>query len=250
MDKIQFLEKLSELIQMAKSQECQITIDEVKTFFEKEALTEEQMELVFDYLLSQKVVVKGYLKMSEEVEEEKVTLTADEEAYLKEYMEDLNAFKPEGDGERQELFELLAKGDSNARDRLIEIYLKEVVEIAKEMYQETIFLGDLVQEGTVALIIGLEMIQSSVNAHETLVEQIKAGIQALIEEQAELSSRDKKMIEKVSMLDESITNLTEELGRKVSIDELAVYMGMDEEEILDILKLTGEETEDEEEEEA
>ena len=57
------------------------------------------------------------------------------------------------------------------------------------------------------------------------------------------------MIEKVSALDESIKSLTEELGRKVSIDELAVYMGLDEEEILDILKLTGEETEEDEEEE-
>ena len=44
-------------------------------------------------------------------------------------------------------------------------------------------------------------------------------------------NHDKKMIEKVTMLDESIKTLTEELGRKVTIDELAVYMGMTEEEI-------------------
>ena len=44
------------------------------------------------------------------------------------------------------------------------------------------------------------------------------------------------------MLDESIKTLTEELGRKVTIDELAVYMGMTEDEIDDILKLTGEDS--------
>ncbi len=248
MDRAEFLKKLGDLVEKAKKQESQITIEEVKVFFEKEELTEEQMDLVFDYLLSQKIVVKGYLKINEDVEE-KISLTADEEAYLEEYLEDLNAFKPEIDGERQALFAELANGNHNVRDRLIEIYLKEIVDIAKEMYHEAIFIGDMIQEGTVALIMGLELIQSAEGAHESMVEQIKAGMQALIEEQTELSNRDKKMVEKVNLLDESITNLTEELGRKVSIDELAVYMGMDEEEILDILKLTGEETEENEEEE-
>ncbi len=249
MDRAEFLKKLSDLVVKAKAQDSKITSDEVKTFFEQEELTEEQMELVFDYLLSQKVVVQGYLKINEEAEE-KLTLTADEEAYLNEYLEDLRAFKPEGEGERQALLTELVNGNHNVRDRLIEIYLKEVVDVVKEMYHEAIFIGDLIQEGTVALIMGLEVVQSVEDAHSSLINQIKSGMQALIEETTELSNRDKKMVEKVSLLDESITNLTEELGRKVSIDELAVYMGMDEEEILDILKLTGEETEDEEEEEA
>jgi DNA-directed RNA polymerase sigma subunit (sigma70/sigma32) len=54
------------------------------------------------------------------------------------------------------------------------------------------------------------------------------------------------MVEKVTMLDEGIKALTEELGRKVTIDELALHMGMTEEEIEDVLRLMGEDTEDEE----
>ena len=56
------------------------------------------------------------------------------------------------------------------------------------------------------------------------------------------------MIEKVQMLDEAIKALTEELGRKISIDELAIHLGMEIEEIEDILKLTGDEPEEETEE--
>ena len=250
MNKAEFLEKLSGLVQMAKAQESQITIDEVKAYFDGMDLTEDQMELVFDYLLAQKVVVKGYLKLNEEVEEEeKIVFTAEEEAYLKEYEEDLKAFRPESEGERETLFAKVIAGDDNARNRLIEIYLKDVIEVAKEMYHQDVFLGDLVQEGNVGLILGLDMLQDVNGAHEQLVAQMKECMQALIEEQTELKSQDNKMIEKVSALDESIKSLTEELGRKVSIDELAVYMGLDEEEILDILKLTGEETEEDEEEE-
>ena len=242
----EFLKKLNGLVAVAKGQGDQITIDEVRTYFTDAALTEEQLELVFDYLLAQKVVVKGYIKMTEAVEE-KITYTEEEEAYLKEYLNDLEAFKEEKAGEKESLFAKLIGGDASAKNRLTELYLKEVVEIAKEMYHPEIFLGDIIQEGNVGLILGLDMLADVATAHETIVNQVKQCIQMLIEEHAEVKSRDNKMVEKVTMLDESIKTLTEELGRKVTIDELAVYMGMTEEEIDDILRLMGEESEEGEE---
>ena len=244
----EFLKKLNGLVAMAKGQGDQITIDEVKAYFADAALTEEQLELVFDYLLAQKVVVKGYIKMTEAAEE-KLTYTEEEEAYLKEYLNDLGAFQEEKSGEKESLFAKLIGGDASAKNRLTELYLKEVVEIAKEMYHPEIFLGDIIQEGNMGLILGLDMLVDVATAHETIVNQVKQCIQMLIEEHTEVKSRDNKMVEKVTMLDESIKALTEELGRKVTIDELAVYMGMTEEEIDDILRLMGEESEEEEEQE-
>lgn len=242
----EFLKRLNGLVAMAKGQGDQITIDEVKAYFADAALTEEQLELVFDYLLAQKVVVKGYIKMTEAAEE-KITYTEEEEAYLKEYLNDLEAFKEEKAGEKESLFAKLIGGDASAKNRLTELYLKEVVEIAKEMYHPEIFLGDIIQEGNVGLILGMDMLADVATSHETIVNQVKQCIQMLIEEHAEVKSRDNKMVEKVTMLDKSIKTLTEELGRKVTIDELAVYMGMTEEEIDDILRLMGEDSEDEEE---
>ena len=244
----EFLKKLNGLVAVAKGQGEQITIDEVRAYFADAALTEEQLELVFDYLLAQKVVVKGYIKMTEAAEE-RVTYTEEEEAYLREYLNDLEAFQEEKAGEKESLFAKLIGGDASAKNRLTELYLKEVVEIAKEMYHPEIFFGDIIQEGNVGLILGMDMLADVATAHETIVNQVKQCIQMLIEEHAEVKSRDNKMVEKVTMLDESIKALTEELGRKVTIDELAVYMGMTEEEIDDILRLMGEESEDEEENE-
>ena len=247
-ERAEFLKKLNGLVAVAKSQGDQITIDEVKTYFADTGLNEEQLEMVFDYLLAQKVVVKGYIKMAESVEE-KYTYTEEEEAYLKEYQNDLKAFQEERQGEREMLFQRLLEGDATAKNRLTEIYLQEVVEIAKEMYHPEIFLGDLIQEGNVGLILGLDMLVDIDTAHNTIMNQVKQCIQMLIEEHTEVKSRDNKMVEKVTMLDESIKALTEELGRKVTIDELAVYMGMTEEEIDDILRLMGEDSEETEEEE-
>ena len=241
--KAEFIKKLNDLVSVVHEKGNQITVDEVKTYFSGMDLNEEQIELVFDYLLAQKVVVKGYIKMDMPASEEtQVVLTEDEEAYLKEYQEDLKAFKAVTEQERELLFEKMIKGDSHAKNRIVEIYLPNVIEIAKEMYHPDIFLGDLIQEGNVGLILGAELVTDAETSHQTITEQIRQSIQMLIEEHTELSSRDKKMVEKVAMLDESIKTLTEELGRKVTIDELAVYMGMTEDEIEDILKLTGEDS--------
>jgi len=243
--KAEFLKKLNDLVTVVREKGNQITVSEVKTYFSGMDLNEEQIELVFDYLLTQKVVVKGYIKMDMPVSEEtQLVLTEDEEAYLKEYQEDLKAFKPVTEQEREALFEKLINGDPNAKNRIVEIYLQEVIEIAKEMYHPEIFLGDLIQEGNIGLILGAELVMDIATAHQTITEQIRQSMQMFIEEHTELSNRDKKMVEKVSMLDEAITTLTEELGRKVTIDELAIYMGLTEDEIEDILKLTGEESEE------
>ena len=248
-DKAEFLKKLNDLVTVVHDKGNQITVNEVRTYFSGMNLNEDQIELVFDYLLAQKVVVKGYIKMDmPTTEETQLVLTEDEEAYLKEYQEDLKAFKPVTEQEREELFAKMIKGDSHAKNRIVENYLQDVIGIAKEMYQPEIFLGDLIQEGNVGLILGAEMVTDAETAHQIITEQIRQSIQILIEEHAELSSRDKKMVEKVTMLDESIKTLTEELGRKVTIDELAVYMGMTEDEIEDILKLTGEDSDSDSEE--
>lgn len=250
-NEIKFLEKLNGLKQTAQQQGSQITIEEVKAYFSEELLTEEQMELVFDYLLSQKIVVKGYIKMANKCEEESgVNYTEEEKQYLEEYLQELSGIKEIDDSEKNSLLEQALKGEEFAKARLIEAYLKQVVEIAKEMYHPEIFLGDLVQEGNLGVVLGVEMLSNQnldVDIKKAEVEifaQIRQSMQLLIEEQTEVSKRDKKMVEKVNQLDEAIKNLTEELGRKVTIDELAIYMGMEIEEIEDILKLAGEEEEE------
>lgn len=238
-----FLLKLKDLVEIAKNNGNKITIDEVKDYFSNEVLqdtlTDEQMELVFDYLLAQRVAVQGYVKVDVS---EQMELTGEEKAYLKEYLEELQGLKHVLTEPKEALIERAVDGDEKAKSQLIERYLPEVVEIAKAMNQPDVFLGDLIQEGNLGVVLGVELIKDVDNAHEVIIDQIKQSMQLLLEESSELSSCDKKMVEKVSTLDEAIKNLTEELGRKVTIDELAIYMGMEIDEIEDILKLTGEES--------
>ena len=53
----------------------------------------------------------------------------------------------------------------------------------------------------------------------SIMEEVRAGMLALIEAQTEVKRQDKRMVEQVSELDEAIRSMTEELGRKVAVDD-------------------------------
>ena len=124
-------------------------------------------------------------------------------------------------------------------------YLPKVVEEAVRLHHPEVFIGDMIQEGNIALMVALKEIPKEKDEEEIL-EQVRAGMMASLESQTEVKRRDHKMVEKVTELDEAIKSMKEEYGRKVSVDEVAERLGISEDEIEDILKLAGEEVKDEE----
>ena len=74
-DRAQFQKKLGELLAAAAGQGNKITQQEVEDFFQEDQLNEEQMNLVSEFLMSQKVEVSGYTGSSRNSEEEKDTLS-------------------------------------------------------------------------------------------------------------------------------------------------------------------------------
>lgn len=246
-----FIEKLSLIKEKALSQNSRISQEEVKQFFEEEILSEEQMLLVYDYLLSQRITVTGYMKsgeiLSQKEESKPCNYSSEEEEYLKEYREDLAALRAEKPGERQKLLTLAAAGDTDSKARLTELYLPVVLEIALQMRCPEVFLGDLVQEGNVSLMLALDFLkgegvleQPEAEVDIRLRKEIRQGIQVLIEEQTEQKRCDKKMEQQVNDLDAALHRLADEKGRAVTMEELAEYMEISEEGILDIMKLAGE----------
>ena len=61
---------------------------------------------------------------------------------------------------------------------------------------------------------------------EALLSMAKESMQALLESQEETKKQDNRMVEKVNDLDEQIKKLSDELGRKVSVDELEEFAGI------------------------
>ena len=223
-ERLQFREKLAGILALCEEKNHVIDKEEVEAYFEGENLSSQQMELVFDYLLSSKVVVNGYVKaggtvIPAESEEKEQRFSSEEEQYLRIYEQDL---------------------EQMAQDDPLRELLPEIVAMAKAMYTPEIFIGDMIQEGNMGLMLAMEQHGKE---KEVLLTMAKESMQALIASQKETALRDKRMVDKVSNLDEQIKKMTEELGRKVSVDELAEFLEITEEELIDVLRLAGEEVE-------
>lgn len=226
--KLQFREKLNGILALGKEKQYVLTMEDVEKYFEEDVLSEEQVELVCDYLLSQKIAVTGYVKKGGTVvEKEERTFSEADERYLDTYMEEMASLIP-----------------INEREEKLKEYYQTIVEIAKELYTPTFFIGDLIQEGNVGLVLALEKEETT---EKEIIEEIRQMMQLFVEEQEKMMHQDNKMVEKVVFLDESLKNLTEDLERKPTLEELADYMEMTEEEVDDILRLTGEDDDEEEE---
>ena len=130
---------------------------------------------------------------------------------------------------------------------LIEEFMPEAVRIALEMSDGSVSIEDLTQEAYVGLLMGLNMVAESEDTFDalpltqTVEEAIRAQIAFAIEEQRELDKKDKQLIAQVELLSKSIDAMTEELGTKPTVDEIANYMGVQQKTVLEILKLSGEE---------
>ena len=242
-DRLEFRGKLQGILELAESQEKKITLEEVETYFEEEQLSQEQIDLVCDYLLSQKVAVSGYEKRGgilsgskqvEPQEEQCPILTEEEQRYVESYLEEIRGMKAESEEEARLLY-----------------YFPKVAELAVKITEPQVFIGDVIQEGNVSLMLALKESSGRKNREieeQEVMDQVRAGMLALVEEQTEVKRQDKKMVEQVSELDETIQSMSEEMGRKVAVDEVAEKLGISEAQIADILKLAGEEidsTEDE-----
>ena len=84
--------------------------------------------------------------------EEKQEMTLEDQTCLEEYEAYLKALPEEREGERERLLLEFARGDMAVRERLSQLYLPYMIETARELYREGFFIGDLIQEGNMALL--------------------------------------------------------------------------------------------------
>ena len=235
-DKMSFQQKLADIMKLAQENGMRMTAEETEQFFEDDGLTKEQMDLVFDYLLSQKVAVQGYVRKPGTVQESgdgeempgSDALSAEEKEYLEDYL--------------RQIGELQATSEEEAR---LALYHRLVYEEAVKLHREEVFIGDMIQEGNAALVEAMDLHPAGEGEQELVMADVRAAMRALLASQTEMKRRDRKMVNQVTRLDETIKQMTDELGRKVDVQEVAERLELTEEQVRDILKLTGEEPEDE-----
>lgn len=245
----EFQDKLKEIQTLAMQNGKQVQAELVEKFFGEDGMDREKLQKVYDFLEIQGIAVHGYEKEKRQAgnqgeihrEEDtqtavqQIPLTQEEEEYLEEYLE---TFGDTEGYDRAQLFQELRQG-ADVKEHILKSYQKEVVQIARELHSGEVFFGDLLQEGNMGLLMALERAAEQEEIHTWLVNEIRSTIRLFLEEQNQQKKEDDILVEKVRNLEARVKELTEDEDVKYSVEELAVFLDMDVEEMESVLRLTG-----------
>lgn len=230
-----FAKTLEQVRKQAKEQGNCIEREQVEQAFASLSLSKEQLDLVFDYLEKHKIGIGEPVDPDEYLSEEEVN-------YLEEYKKELALLEKVSEGEKEAITLSAMAGEAQAQKKLIHIYLPQVVEIAKLYSGQGVFLEDLIGEGNVALTIGVTMLGCLEHAKEAegmLGKMIMDAMEDYINENMAEEDKDKKVLSKVKKVARKAKELSEELRRKVTVEELSAETGMSENAIREAMQLSG-----------
>lgn len=232
---ILFAKTLEQVKKTAADQDNCVSKEQVEEAFAPLALTGEQMNMVYDYLHQNKIGVGEPVDPDEYLADE-------EKDYLDSYLEELRSLPKLTDGEREAVTLSAMAGDADAQNRLTEAYLPEVAEIAKLYAGQGVFLEDLIGEGNVAVAVGVTMLGALEHASEAegmLGKMIMDAMEDYIAQNAEEVKKDKRIADKVNKVADAARELSEELHRKVTVEEVMTESGLSRKAIEDAIRMSG-----------
>ena len=266
MEKEHFEETMERLAELGKKKDNVLDIKEINDFFKDEPLSEEQMEAIYAYLDSKDIDVLREIPDDLSID---VDFPMDDDDFPEddskiEEIEDLNSIDLlDGVGtedpvrmylkeigtvplltaeEEIELAKRKADGDEEAKQKLIEANLRLVVSIAKRYTGRGMSFLDLVQEGNLGLIKGVEKFDYTkgykLSTYATW--WIRQSVTRALADQARTIRVPVHMVETINKMSKMQRKLTLELGYEPSVPELAKALDMSEEKVMEIMQIARE----------
>ena len=230
-----FAKKLEEIRKLAKEQGNVLSKEQVESAFAQIDISKDKLEPVFAYLKSKNIGIGEPVDVEENLSDE-------DKDYLAEYVESLKEFPDFTNGEKLAYTMAAMVGESEGKLNLINIFLPQVVDLAKLYSGQGVLLEDLIGEGNVALATGIEMLGCLENPEEVdgmLGKMIMDAMEDYIAENAEAKKADLQVVDKVNHISDLAKELADTLQRKITVEELAEETGISEEEIREAMKLSG-----------
>lgn len=230
-----FGKTLEDVKRLAKEQGNCVSREQIAEAFSELGLVDEQLALVEEYLKKHKIGIGEPVNLDDYLTEEEVR-------YLDVYLEELKQMEEVPEGEKEAISLSAMAGDGQAQARLVEIYLPKVVEIAKLYGGQGVLMEDLIGEGNVAVATGVTMLGCLEHAGEVegmLGRMVMDAMEECINENLDQERKDRKVLKHVNEVAKQAKELAEDLQRKVTVEELAVETKLSEDEVLEAVRMSG-----------
>ena len=265
-EKDNFLEVLNKLVDLGKSKNNTLDINDINDFFKGVSLTPEQLENIYTYLEGKNIDVLRVMTdeqtdlesmvlddddnfTNDEDNEEDIDLDAIDlldgigtEDPVRMYLKEIGTVPLLTAEEETELAKRKAEGDVEAKERLIEANLRLVVSIAKRYTGRGMSFLDLVQEGNLGLIKGVEKFDYTkgykLSTYATW--WIRQSVTRALADQARTIRVPVHMVETINKMSKMQRKLTLELGYEPSVTELADALEMSEDKVMEIMQIARE----------
>ena len=270
----EFLQKLEDLVNKGMASDMKLNIGEINDFFAGIELNSESIEQIYSYLENKGIEINENTSDDLNIDIDNIDNIADEDSLLlddddefdKDSEEDIDLSAIdllEGVGtedpvrmylkeigtvplltanEELELAKRKQDGDEYAKQRLIEANLRLVVSIAKRYTGRGMSFLDLVQEGNLGLIKGVEKFDYTkgfkLSTYATW--WIRQSVTRELADQARTIRVPVHMVETINKMSKMQRKLTLELGYEPSVTELANALDMTEEKVMEIMQIARE----------
>ena len=239
---IAFGQALERIRQKGKEQRGVVTEEEIREAFAGFSLDGPQYRMIYEYLEKKGIGVG-------EPPDRDAALDDADKAYLASYLRELGHLKRAGKREKEAVILSVMTGDRAAGERLISLFLPDVADVARLYAGQGAAIADLIGEGNVALVTGVEMLHSlgaerAAQAEGMLVRMVMDAMEQCIAEDTRSGKIGRQAAQRVNKVSDAARALSKELRRKVSVGELEQESGISAEEIREALRLSGSQIEE------
>ena len=169
-------------------------------------------------------------------------ITEEEMNHLREYEEMIDSIEIPSDNIMDAIRLSAMAGERDAQRKLTEYSLKKVVDIARLYAGQGVYMEDLIGAGNEVLLIAVTQLAPLDKPDEVdgyLGRRIMDAMEDVIAANLDEKAAEKAVEERVNLVADRAKELAQELGRKVSVMELAAEYDMDPEDIREAVRLSG-----------
>uniref|UniRef100_N1ZVD5 RNA polymerase sigma-70 region 2 domain-containing protein n=1 Tax=Eubacterium plexicaudatum ASF492 TaxID=1235802 RepID=N1ZVD5_9FIRM len=243
------LEIIHSVQEVMRTADTKLTKEDLVSFFYDTAITTQQKETIYHYLLEFQNKANNHLseqcfdhKVQLECVRNETELNFPDTDFFRLYLQDLQKIIRCTKEEEKRLYEQLIAGKEESLHKLLEQWMPKVLQIGKKYIKTTDpkELSDIIQEGNMGVFLALQQLLGSkqrIDFEKELTNAATSAMDGYVRKTMADADMDQSLLVKAALVYEAQKFLAEQLQRLPSTEELSQYTKITEYELEDILAM-------------